>query len=173
MDIFTEQRVIKPTSGKDTALKALIIVVTGMICAASIYLMLCGLGIVLFLAAGLVFGAYYLVTGFYSEYEYIVTNGEMDIDKIIAKRKRKRLITVKASAFERFGKLEEAPEAEKDVTIILATGANSTDEPAEDYYADLAHATYGNIRVIFTPENKVIEALKPYFSRELKISMKK
>lgn len=45
------------------------------------------------------------------EYEYIVTNGEMDIDKIIAKRRRKRLITVNARTFERFGPFKESDHA--------------------------------------------------------------
>lgn len=44
---------------------------------------------------GSLYGGYILITNMSVEYEYIVTNGEMDIDKIIAKRRRKRLITVK------------------------------------------------------------------------------
>ena len=34
------------------------------------------------------------------EYEYIVTNGELDIDRIIARRGRKRMINIKTNAYE-------------------------------------------------------------------------
>lgn len=171
MDIFTEQLVTKPANSKDTTLKILIGAAAALICAICVYLMLFGWAILLVVACGAVYGAYYLISGLNVEYEYIVTNGEMDIDKIMGKRKRKRLITVKASAFERFGKLIDAPETESGTTIIMANGINSSDEPTEEYYAELNHSAYGNVRIIFTPEQKVIDSLKPFFKGELKKSM--
>ena len=41
------------------------------------------------------FGLYRLFTGFETEYEYIFTNGELNVDKISAKRKRQRVLSVK------------------------------------------------------------------------------
>ena len=167
MDIFVEQIVKKEANGKTTALKILIGLAAAVICVISVFLMLLGFAIALFIAIGAVYGAYWLMTGLDVEYEYIVTNGEIDVDKIIAQRKRKRLLTVKASVFERFGKLSDAPAVGPDVTIIDAkgTGTNVT----ESYYADFPHSAIGNVRLIFNPEERVIEALKPYFSRMLRI----
>ena len=45
-------------------------------------------------------GVYFLITSRSIEFEYIVTNGELDVDKVIGKRKRKRLISVKAKESE-------------------------------------------------------------------------
>ncbi|UKI37385.1 MAG: DUF6106 family protein [Clostridiales bacterium] len=45
---------------------------------------------VLLIDAGVVYGAYILITHFNVEYEYILTNGDIDIDKIIAKKKEKK-----------------------------------------------------------------------------------
>ncbi len=167
MDIFTEQLVKRPSSGKTVALKALIGVAAAVLCLISVYLMLLGFAIALFIILGVCYCAYVLMSNFEVEYEYIVTNGEIDIDKIIAQRTRKRLLTAKASAFERFGKLADAPAIEAGTTTIQAegTGANVT----EAYYADLPHPALGNVRLIFSPEEKVIEALRPYFSRNLRV----
>lgn len=42
----------------------------------------------------LLFGLYYLYTRFNIEYEYILTDGYFDIDAIINKRRRKRLVSL-------------------------------------------------------------------------------
>lgn len=47
----------------------------------------------LFLICGIFFGAYKLTTLFNVEYEYIITNGTMDVDKIINKSSRKRILS--------------------------------------------------------------------------------
>ena len=167
MDIFTEQLVKRQASGKTTALKALIGAGAAAVCLISVYLMLLGFAIALFIILGACYGAYFLMSNLDVEYEYIVTNGEIDIDKIIAQRTRKRLLTAKASTFERFGKLADAPAAESGVTTIQAEGTSAN--VTEAYYADLPHPAFGNVRLIFSPEEKVIEALRPYFSRNLRV----
>ena len=45
------------------------------------------------LIMGILYGAFKLSTMFNVEYEYIVTNGTLDIDKIINKSKRKRILS--------------------------------------------------------------------------------
>ena len=166
MDIFAEQIVKKKSTGKTVALKALIIAGVVILSAGCLFLMLCGLGIAFFLGVGIVYGGYYLLSGMDCEYEYIVTNGEIDVDKIIAKRKRKRLITAKAPLFERFGKLCDAPEPDSDATIVLAEGDGNGEE---NYYADFTHASVGNVRLIFTPESKIIEAVRPFLPRNTRV----
>ena len=46
--------------------------------------------------------AYRINTSFDVEYEYILTNGELDIDKITNKRRRKRLMTIHCKSFTAF-----------------------------------------------------------------------
>lgn len=166
MDIFVEQLVRKPSDGKTTALKVLIAAGMVIVTVLCVLLMFIGFAFGIIIAAGAIYGGIYLMTGLDAEYEYIVTNGEMDIDKIIAKRKRKRLITAKASSFERFGKLSGAPQAGSGVTVVKADGISS--ENTETYYADFTHPSMGNVRLIFSPEEKVVDGLKPFLPRLVK-----
>lgn len=176
MDIFVEQIVKKTASGKDWALRVLIGIAMGVLSAAALFIFFFILPIPaagLLLVAGIFWGGYRLITNSDCEYEYIVTNGEIDIDKIIAKRKRVRLITAKASTFEAFGEYENAPEVESGVTVVSAAGVNESEADTKMYYADFKHPSAGNVRLIFTPEERVIDAIYPFLPRQIKVNFKK
>lgn len=175
MDIFVEQIVKKETSGKDWALRVLIGIGIGVLSAVSLFIFFFMLPIPmagLLLVCGICFGGYHLMTGLDCEYEYIVTNGEIDFDKIVAKRKRSRLITAKVSTFEAFGEYtENTPAPGSGVTIVSAVGINEFGGDTKPYYADFRHASAGNVRVIFTPEEKVIDAIVPFLPRQIKVKL--
>ena len=94
MDIFTEHIVRKRKDIKD------VFISIGLIAAAIVfsfitlmflrYLSSFGLLII----AGIIYGAYWLVSSRNIEYEYIVTNGDLDVDIIVAQKRRKRLVSV-------------------------------------------------------------------------------
>jgi len=176
MDIFVEQIVKKAPNGKDTAKKILIVVGMCLISALLAFVMMfipAFAGIAFLLLFGVMYGGYYLITGVDVEYEYIVTNGEIDIDKIIAKRKRSRLITGKASSFEAFGKYENAPDIDSSVTIVSAVGTSLSGAKTEEWYADFTHASAGKVRLVFSAEDKVIEAIRPFLPRQIKVNLSK
>lgn len=169
MDTFIEQLVIKGSTPKDTLAKAGLVVAALVLVILFMFLpILLGLpslsGIGLLLAAGSCYGAYYLISGMSVEYEYIVTNGEIDVDKIIAKRRRKRMVTVKASNFQAFGLLKEAEGAPQGTTTMMACA----NDPEHDYYADFDHSKFGRVRLIFSPDERTLEAMKPFLPRLLK-----
>ena len=85
MDTFFEQIIAVKKNGK--ALAAIIGIWLAAFLVCFVLIMFMGvLGTFsLLLAAGALFGAYKLSVRFNVEYEYIVTNGTMDIDKIINK----------------------------------------------------------------------------------------
>lgn len=165
MDIFIEQIVAKNPTLKDTLLKVGIGLLAAIL--SVVFLLLSGMfGLSMFgmlLAAGCIYGAFYLITGFNVEYEYIVTNGEIDIDKILAKRRRKRLITAKVSAFEKFGAMAEVPASFEGTTIFASSGNTS-----EDYYAEFNHSKHGHVRLVFSPDERVLEAIKPFLPRTIR-----
>ena len=176
MDIFVEQIVKKAPNGKDTLKKVLLVAAMCLIAALlafAIMVMPALAGVAFLFMFGMMYGGYYLITGLDVEYEYIVTNGEIDIDKIIAKRKRARLITCKVSSFEAFGKYESAPDIDDSVTIVSAVGTSLSGAENEMWYADFTHASAGKVRLIISAEDKVIEAIKPFLPRQLKVNLNK
>ena len=168
MDVFIEYMVKKQGTLGELLLKILYAVLAIAILAAAI---LFGglLGpfsmIATLLGLGAVYGAYYLITSMNVEYEYILTNGEMDVDKIIAKRRRKRITTVNARKFEEFGAYRAEAHAGRDyVSRIYA--CESPDAP-NNYYAVFTHATMGKTLLVFTPNDRVLDGLRTYIPRQV------
>ena len=85
-DSYSELLVNKEQTGKDKAIKFLLI---GLIAATAVVGVI--LPLVWILTLGLGIAAYFILPNLDLEYEYVYVNGELDIDKIMAKSKRKRV----------------------------------------------------------------------------------
>ena len=104
------------------------------------------------------------------EYEYTFTNGDLDIDKIIAKSKRKEMISTQISKFTAFGKYDlNVPEETDDMTIVYATDNIESHE----YYADFQHEEYGKTRLVFCPDERMMDNINNFLPRQLRINLKK
>lgn len=114
-------------------------------------------------ACGVVFGAYYLITAMNVEYEYIMTNHEIDVDKIIAQRKRKRLVTVDVSSFERFCPFhpQEHNLADYDNCIMACI---APDAP-QTYCAMFQHHKLGRTLLVFNPDERILKGIKQTLPR--------
>lgn len=169
MDVFVEQIVKKRNGAKDTAMIIGIILAT-LVLSFIFAIILPGfvpvLGTLsLFLVAGAVFGAYWLITSMNVEFEYAVTNGDLTIDKIIHRRKRKRVINLDSKDIERMGKYKVADHAQKRYDKRINT---ARDETAEDcWYIAMRHNQFGNILLTFSPDERTLSALKPFIKRQL------
>ncbi len=171
MDSFAEHMVKKHPDSRDTGMRFGII--AGAIILSVITVFLCfltGIWLILIITIGIIYLAYYLFTNTNVEYEYAVTNGEMDVDKIIARRKRKSLISIDFRHCEAFGLYtEDVPDMEN-ATLVLCS--DNSGEGA--YYADVNDDDLGQVRVVFTPDDKMIEtihtALPPQLKRKLGIA---
>lgn len=104
MDIFHEYIVTKKKEAKDYVITFLLIaaatfltfVLALLTMMYSQYLSSIGL----LLIVGAWWGAVYLIKSRNIEYEYILTNNELDIDKIAARRARKRMCTINFKEIE-------------------------------------------------------------------------
>lgn len=167
MDVFLEQIVARKNTGIDV-LKKLGIVLAAVVISVFAFLFLPQLVPVLaslniFIVVGASFGAWYLITSMNVEYEYILTNGEIDVDKIIARRKRKRLITVNTRQFTAFGPYRPQEHAnESYASTIMA--CSSVEDP-NTYYAVSDHAKFGKCILIFNPNEKIVENIKQFVKR--------
>lgn len=154
MDTYSEQLVKKTPTSADGIKKVLILTVGVILAVVCLVLTFTVTAFLLFAVAIVIYGIYWFLTGTNVEYEYIVTNGSLDIDKIISQRKRVNLISVDVKDFTDFGEYDYSP---FDGTLISSVGGE-----CKVMYADFSSSQFGNARIIFSPNEKTLECIKPY-----------
>lgn len=172
MDNFAEQLVKREPTSSDKLKKVMIygggILLTVILVLLSLLMlgsMWSALGLIL--AAGSGYATYFLGQSTYIEYEYAFTNGEIDVDKIIAKKKRTPLITADVKKFTAFGKYNENLTETSDMTVVIS----SDNIASHEYYADFVHGEYGSTRLIFSPDEVMLENIKRFLPRTLRSSL--
>ena len=170
MDNFAEQLVKHKPTGSDR-MKTCIILILGML--LTFLALIAGFVfsfLLLFVAVAIGVGTFFLYRNSKVEYEYTFTNGELDIDKIINQTKRKEMLTISVSKFTSFGKYtNEIPEETSDMTIVFATDNIVENE----YFADFQHESYGNTRLVFVPNEKMVSNIVKFLHPTLKNKVKK
>lgn len=168
MDNYCEQLVEKKKTGADIAkmiVLSLLLILGASVCMfASIVF---GLTFLVVIAVALLGLGVWLVSGMNVEYEYIITNNEMDIDKIIGRRKRKRMITVDLAKTDDFGGYPPAEEIEADTTVHATTGLGKN-----AHYLLVQHNDYGKVKVIFNPNEKLREVIAQEVPKSLSAKLK-
>lgn len=165
MDNICEQNVQKAKTKGDTVKIVLILTVAAVVAAACVFFGII-MGIVLIMlipAFGVGALGVWLTGNLYIEYEYILTNNEMDVDKIIGKRTRKRMITVDISKSLDFEAYPPKGEISYDAVVYAGTGLSN------DAACLLTeHTDYGKVLVVFNPNKKMREAMAQEMPRDLR-----
>lgn len=119
------------------------------------------------LIVAIVYGMWYFVSGTNREYEYIVTNGEIDIDVIIARRRRKRVFNGRVRDFEIMAKTDsdDYREAQKG-TYSLADYSASLD--ANDNWFFLTDYKGQRTMVVFQPDERMLASMKKFNPSKVK-----
>ncbi|MBO6301036.1 MAG: hypothetical protein J6N15_01190 [Ruminiclostridium sp.] len=153
MDRFSEQLISKMATGKDMFLRGLLIA-GGMLLIGVLMFFLTGIGALMVgvvLSAGVIWGLVWLLQGTITEYEYIVTNDDLDIDKITGRRKRKRLMTVSLRDGKELSEYVSGSEINADITVM------ANDETGVDMYCFICGTEkYGDVAIIFNPDKRTI-----------------
>ncbi len=169
LDMYAEYIVKKKTDFKTSLIKAGIVL-------ASVVLMYIALlltqQVVIIMPASVALVAwagYHVYIQFNVEYEYIVTNGELDIDRIVARRGRRRIINVKTNAYELIAPYDDAHRAayeqgEFKKTIDARSGPN-----AEGWFVIANHRDQGRIRILFEPTPKMLKIFSEYLPRQMAV----
>ncbi len=172
MDIFCEQIVKKKKSTNECLLVGLIWLAGWLIA-----MMLCWLGLNLqsffplciLGAAGVAFGAFKLASRFNLEYEYSVTNGVLDVDKIINRSDRKRMVSAEIASFDRFAVYHsgsaEFDTKRYDKVVVAIADPNGHDQV---YAAVLRHPVHGRMLILFQPGEKVLTTVQKSLPRTLR-----
>lgn len=167
-DVFKEQLVRKQPSVKTAALRVGIIAAAAVIVFIAVALA-AQIGIIL--AFAICFGAYYLLTFLNVEYEYIFTNGELDIDIIYSRSRRKRLFSANVKNFDIMCHIEDKMRAGEfngaQITLDYSGGTVT-----ENTYAFLLPYKGKRTKVIIDPNEKMLTAIAGVMSRQ-KLFIKK
>ena len=155
-DVFKEQMVKKAATGKNTALRF------GIVALAVIILFICmNIPVVqpfwIFIAAAVGFGAYVLITRQNIEYEYIFTNGELDIDAIYNKNSRKRLFSSSVKQFEIMAHVTDTAHAHE-LSNVTETKDYSSGIVGPHTYAFVTPYKGKRLKIIIEPNEMMLKA---------------
>lgn len=166
-DVFNEQLVKRQGNIKDTLLR--VGIVAGALLLFMVFSAFAGMNSIVntlfpLITLGLVFGAYFLFTMLSIEYEYVYTNGELDIDKIINKSRRKRVFSVDVRAIEVMAHISDK-EYEREFANLKKTMDFSSGTVGKNTY--VAKVEYKNemVKMIFEPNKKIQEAMMPVLTQ--------
>ncbi len=153
MDTFFEQIIaVKKTTKDWLKLFGIIALAVLIIYLAVIFLN----SLAFIITVGVIFGAYKLITMLMVEYEYIVTNGTMDIDKIIAKSSRKRIISFELSDVQQLSRYN--PKA-KPVGNYKKTVIACDENDSNAYFMVVCRENEGANLIVFSPNDKMCKSI--------------
>ena len=168
MDTFVEQIVKKKMSAKDY------LIMLGLAFAAVALLFICVnylfqyLQLMIFMVAiGIIYGYYKLVTMLNLEFEYSFTNGDLTVDKIINRQRRKRLTSFDVKTVEEMGKYDAAKLQNRSFDRRIFAGTKESGEGC--WYLACRGPKTGHLLLVFEPEEKVLNAIKAFIPQQVRV----
>lgn len=165
-DVFNEQLVARRPNQKDMLQKigigaggAVLIFLALNIQALMAFI----IPIVVVVIAGIVF----LFRRYNIEYEYVFTNGDLDIDKIINKSKRKNAISVSVRSFTTMVPMANK-DYEREVSNFTKLYDFSSGTVKENTYAVIFDKNKEHVKMIFEPDEQMFKAIRTYIPRIIK-----
>lgn len=149
-DFYTEQLIKKRTDGKDIAMKTLLIVLTVLSFFIAFLMPFLILLPVIFIVLDV-----FLFHRMDVEYEYIYINGDLDIDKVMHKEKRKHMFSINVKDMELL-----APEGSFQLQSYKAAKVYdySSGNPGTDGRYVLVFTKSGVLgKVLFEPNSSLVE----------------
>lgn len=177
-DVFME-RIVRRKKDAMFYLKVVMVIATAFLLATTLSWIVLAISVLSFLLplllAGCGYGAWWVITSLDLEFEYIVTNGEIDIDSIIHRRKRKRVFSGRSKDFEIMARLdsdefrEAARMMEKDQRAknIKILDCSAVPGRATNWYF-IANYKSNRLLVVFEPDERMLVNLKRFSPSKVK-----
>ncbi|TCT15695.1 hypothetical protein EDC18_103406 [Natranaerovirga pectinivora] len=161
-EAFAEQIVKRKQKPSDMILKVLIVILAIILMSASLILNIVGV----ILAVLIMWGAYRLYTNLNVEFEYSLSVGEIEIDKIYHKSRRKKIINFDV----------------KKIQIMAPVFSKQYDKELSDYNkvfdftkGHISDDTYGIIvvvdkekyKILIDPNEKFLNTIKTHIARKV------
>jgi len=160
-DVFKEQIVKRKQTGKDTLIRIGLIIAVILIFFITFQLVA---PFAVIITAAAAFGAFFLMSFRKIEYEYVFTNGELDIDIIYNRSRRKRVLTVNVKSFDIMAHVEDMNHAGS-FNNAQETRDFSSGETLANTYAFLVNKDGKQLKVIIEPNEKMLAAISNTMSR--------
>ncbi len=168
MDTFMEKIVARRRGLKDHFITAAILI--GAMILIMLVLSIQAIAqFSLVIAVGIAYLGYRLITSRNVEYEYIVTNGEVDIDKIISRRKRKRIFSASCKEFEILSRVKSNSYSQSVQSIKNKIDASSSIDSPDAFFATLSYKGEKTL-LIFEPDERMLNNFKIYIPRKMFIN---
>lgn len=174
MDIFTETLVKRKFTPKDKS-KIKLIFASLLISSVVFILVIPFLALTNGLAyittvsfavyAVIVFAVWRKLKSMQLEFEYIITNDSMDVDKIVAQKKRSRLISFDLKTVEEAGRYVSSSFEGRNFDTTIHAEKNL--EGHDNFYILLSHSTHRRTLVVFTPDENMLSALLKTLPRQV------
>ena len=157
-DMYSEKLVRRSPSGKIIALKLAIACVT-MLLGYIVFFIFCSsmslIGFMPAAVAAIIFLGWKAFTFFNVEYEYTVTNGSIDVDKIVARKSRKQLVSVSAKNIEILAPYTKEYMPKYEEGTFTATIDARSSEKSEGWFV-VGQSKTGRVRILFEPSERML-----------------
>lgn len=154
-NLFNEQLVKRSPSAKSRLIQIGIGVLAVILCAV-LALEPSLLSVIPVLLVAIIVGAFVLIRRQNVEFEYILNDSYLDIDKILAKSSRKNVTSVEFSSVEFFAKVEDTSNLKEQYQTVY----DCAGDDGEIYgIAYPGVDDEGKCILLFTPNEKMLEAL--------------
>ncbi|MDR1736447.1 MAG: hypothetical protein LBR85_06230 [Oscillospiraceae bacterium] len=169
-DVFIEHMVKKESDRPETLKRAGLMFACALLVLTviSVFFLMPGMVFVVTPASAAgIWGLVTLIKRLGREYEYILTNGELDIDVIAGRLKRRRLLSVDCRGFEIMAPASDAYAREMESqTIKVRQDFSSSPNAPGRYFAVFSAKDGARTLLIFQPNDAMRESLKGLLRRK-------
>ena len=160
-DIFNEQIVKRQSTARDAAIRVCLVILLVLIGVFSfVFLNIFALMVIF----GTGYGAFFLMSYLNVEYEYTFTSGELDIDIIYNRARRKRLLSVNLKQIEIMAHIDD-PNHSGTFKSAQEIRDYSSGTKGDNTYAFLAVIDGKKTKVIIEPNDKMLKTFSKVLTR--------
>ena len=155
-DLYSELLVKKEPTAKDSIVKYGMIVLTVLAVGAGLFIS----PILLLVAVALGVASYFVIPRTDLEYEYLFVNGEFDIDMVMSKSKRKKVMSMNLSEADLVAPLDSHRMDYYNGNSRLKTLDYSSGNPSHKRFAIITRDKGENCKIIIEPDETMQQAIK-------------
>ena len=163
MDMFIEKIVRRRKSLLDMAYTSFIITVA-LILSFLAFVMIPSISPLIIMGVGYL--AYFLASKRNIEYEYAVTNGDLDVDIIFSQKKRKRVFSANCKEFDIVASMNSDQHTKGLLENKTVEDYTSRNPLANRWYISLKHAGKEKI-ILFEPSEQILDSFKVFIPRKV------